>query len=407
MSDTPMDQSAEQSNVTKPVENPVQGFPPPTVAPAPNWQQEPPKKRAGFWRGFGQGTGFGLGLTVMVVAVTFISGIFSLIALGMSLGALTNASGASMMTTTVWGEDGSGGRLRAISINGVIMTQNTGSGLFSQGTYGYEIADMLDSLGKDDADGVVLLVDTPGGSIVGSSAISSAIERYQERTGHKVFVHVGGMSASGGVYSTAPADKIIADHGSLVGSVGVIFGPIWHYNKVTATGSTLIQQGVVTEGGIEMEYLTRGKGKDIGNPYREMTAEERARFDAILDYEYMQFVKHVSTNRGIPESTLIDDMGAAIFAGEDAKRYGLIDDVMNRDEFFRYAATEAGLDPDKTIVEEIEEPSGMLSQLGITRKAGQALPLVAGEGVMLVDQDICGGAHPLAFAGDLQAVCGG
>ena len=133
----------------------------------------------------------------------------------------------------VWGTEGASGNLRAIRISGTIMTDAADGALLSSGTYGYEVADQLDSLKTDQVDGVVLLVNTPGGTITGSKAIADAITRYRERTGKPVLVHVEGSSTSGGVYSTATANEIIADHGSMIGSIGVILGPLPRYKDVS------------------------------------------------------------------------------------------------------------------------------------------------------------------------------
>ena len=158
----------------------------------------------------------------------------------------------------------------------MILADSGDGSTLTGGTYGYEIASQLDALKSEDAAGLLLLVNTPGGSINGSKAMADAIERYQQRTGKKVVVHVQGMSASGGMYAMAGADEIIADYGSLIGSIGVIFGPFEQYKDVKATTGTLFTEGYVTTGGIEYGYLTEGKDKDFGNPFREMRAEERA-----------------------------------------------------------------------------------------------------------------------------------
>ena len=72
----------------------------------------------------------------------------------------------------------------------------------------------------------------------------------------------------------AGADQIVADHGSLVGSIGVVMGPFQRFRDVTGIPGSLLEPGVTTEGGVTEEYLTRGRGKDFGNPFREMTDEE-------------------------------------------------------------------------------------------------------------------------------------
>lgn len=364
-----------------------------------------PKKDPGvFKRGFGMGAGLGLGLAIMFIALPLIAGLV-LVGIVSSLGSVTSA-GASTALTPVWGDSGADGELRAISITGPIMTDASEGGLLVAGAFGYEIAEQLDDLDEGDADGVVLLVNTPGGSITGSKAISDAIERYQERTGKKVLVHVEGMSASGGVYSTAPADAIYADHGSLVGSIGVIFGPFQRYNDVVATTGNFLESGVTTTGGITQEVLSKGTGKDFGNPFRDMTDQEREVFDSMLEVEYTNFVEQVSTNRDVDATTIREELGAFLFGNDQAEENGLIDGTLNREEFFTMAATEAGLDPEDTVVVAASPPTGLEALLGASRPVGSALPIAElGDGHQ-VSNAFCGGTTPLVFTGELAAVCG-
>ncbi len=351
------------------------------------------------------GAGLGLGLAATFVALSIVTGIFAVASLAATMGSITSA-GASTTLSTLWGKDGADGTLRAISITGPIMTDASEGGLLVTGAFGYEIAEQIDALETDDAAGLLLLVNTPGGSIAGSKAISDAVERYQERTGQKVLVHVEGMSASGGVYSTAPADAIYADHGSIVGSIGVIFGPFQRFRDVVATSGSFIESGVTTTGGITQEYLTQGTDKDFGNPFRDMTEAERDMINTMLEGEYANFVEHVAENRGIDADTIVDELGAHVFGNDDAERQGLIDGTLNREEFFTKAATEAGLDPAETAVQVVSAPTGLEALLGASRAEGSAPPIASlGEGYR-VSTSFCGGGTPLVFTGDMAAVCG-
>ncbi|MDO5736053.1 MAG: S49 family peptidase [Propionibacteriaceae bacterium] len=386
-----------------PTTTPPPNFPPPVAGPP---ITAPVARQPGsFKKGFGMGAGLGLGLAVTLIALSVVSGIFAVASLAVTMGSISS-TGASTSLSTLWGKEGAKGKLRAISISGPIMTDVSEGGLLVAGTFGYEIAQQFDALTKDDASGVVLLVNTPGGSVPGSTAISDGIERYQERTGQKVLVHVEGMSASGGVYSTAPADAIYADHGSIVGSIGIIFGPFQRFRDVVATSGSVIESGVTTTGGITQEYLSKGTGKDFGNPFRDMTEGERAMIDTMLETEYTNFVEHVAENRGIAATTIVDELGASVFGNDDAEEVGLIDGTLSREEFFTKAATEAGLDPEETVVQVVNPPSGLQALLGASRPEGSALPIAAlGEGYR-VSTTFCGGGTPMVFSGDLAAVCG-
>src|ERR671916_357810 len=295
-------------------------------------------------------------------------------------------------------------RLIAVPVTGVILGGESDGVTFGGATYGYDVADTIDSLGAEDADGLVLELNTPGGTIYGSRAIADAVERYQKRTGNQVMAHVQGMSASGGVYAMAGADQIVADHGSLVGSIGVVMGPFQRFRDVTAIPGSLLEPGVTTEGGITEEYLTRGRGKDFGNPYRDITEEERAVLGAGLDREYGEFVGWVSQARGIPAQTIVDELGAFVYDGYTAVDRGLVDRVLGREEAYRYAAEINGADPDDTRVDRIVAPGLVESLLAANGPLG-------GIGAAAVESDpgrstVCAGAPlVLAYHGELSAAC--
>lgn len=363
----------------------------------------PPKPRGPFKHGFGLGAGLGLGLGLAGLVLTMalaVAGIITSLAF-VSSGPAT----ATTQLTTLWGSGSE--RIRAINVTGAILADASDGALLASGTFGYEIAAQLDDLTADDASAVVLLVNTPGGSIAGSRAIADAVVRYQERTGNKVLVHISSMSASGGVYATATADEIIADHGAMVGSVGVIFGPFTQYEGVIGTTGNILESGVTTTGGITSEYLSQGEGKDFGNPYRPITDDERAHYLEGLGNEYDNFVGFVAEHREIPESTITDEMGAHLFDPARAEEVGLIDGVLGRDEFFRHAAAEAGLDPADTRIEAIRPPSGWEALLGASRAYGAAPAVEQGPGILpALNPAFCNSTQPLAFTGDLASVCG-
>ena len=378
---------------------------PPAPPPPPVWRPmpPPPPREAGFFkRGFGLGFGASLGAGLGLAAV----GLGSVVVLVVVLVGLVSGGGetgtSAPVTDTVWGDPADEAVLIAVPVTGVILGGESDGAVFGGATYGYEVADTIDALEADDADGLVLELNTPGGTIYGSRAIADAVERYQERTGHQVLAHVQGMSASGGVYAMAGADSIVADHGSLVGSIGVVMGPFERFRDVVGIPGTLLEPGVTTEGGITQEYLTRGRGKDVGNPYRDMTEEERAVLGGNLDREYAAFVAWVSEARGIPAQTIVDELGAYLFDGQAAVQLGLVDDVMGREEAYRYAAELNDVDPSETRVERVAGP-GLLESL-LSARSGAEAPGAATP--VPGRSTVCSGA-PLVLAhhGELAAAC--
>ena len=380
---------------------------PPPDAPPPIWRpyQAPGIRGPGYFR---RGFAVGLGATLGAGLALAVAGVGLTVVMVLALVGLTAGGGdsrpAEPPTETVWGAAGASARLIAVPVTGVILGDESDGATFGGATYGYDVADTIDALRAEDADGLILELNTPGGTIYGSRAIADAVERYQKRTGNQVMAHVRGMSASGGVYAMAGADQIVADHGSLVGSIGVVMGPFQRFRDVTGIPGSLLEPGVTTDGGITEEYLTRGRGKDLGNPYRDMTEEERAVMGRGLDREYEAFVAWVSQARGISPQTIVDELGAFVFDGYTAVDRGLVDRVLGREEAYRYAAEMNGVDPEDARVDRVVGPGFVESLLAAELPAGGV-----GAGAVQAEPGrsiVCSGAPlVLAYHGELSAAC--
>lgn len=414
------------SDTTKPADTPLQAPPPtsqPLTPPPPMASAQPfapppqpmtiaypppPKAQGGFRRGFGLGAGAGVGLgTALGIASIISSLIFGLMMMGALAAAGTNTA-VRQPLQTIWGSPTAPNTIRAVRIAGPILAGAEDGVALTAATYGYEVADVIDGLDAADAAGLLLIINTPGGTVNGSRAIADAVARYQERTGKKVAVHVQGMSASGGMYAMAGADEIMADHGSLIGSIGVIYGPFSRYRDVVAITGNAFESGVVTEGGITQEYLTQGRDKDFGNPFRDMTAEEREVMTTSMANLYNDFVAAVSTGRGIPEQTIRDDLGAHIFDPKTAIAKGLIDAELGIDEAYRRTAELAGVDPAQTRIVTATTP-GLLEQLlGVERRVlGQAPALDATADPARVTASLCSATPTIRlYHGSLASFCG-
>lgn len=383
------------------------GYPPPA---APVVLAAPPAPReGGFRRGFGLGAGAGVGLATVLGIVSLVS---SLIVALVMAGALATVAGSAATAArpaleTIWGSATAPNTLRAIKIYGPIMTSASDGVALTASTYGYEVARLIDGIKSEDAAGLLLLVNTPGGTVTGAKAIADAVSRYQQRTGKKVVAHVQGMAASGGMYAMAGADEIIADHGSLVGSIGVIFGPFSRYRDVVAITGTAFEQGVVTQGGITQEYLTQGTDKDFGNPFRDMRPSERKVIEDGLANVYNDFVTWVATSRKLSATSIKDDLGAHIFDVKTAMAKGLVDRQLGVDEAYRRAAEVAGVDPNQTRVVTAAAPSYLQQLLGAQARVYGQGPALSETGGDAVTASICSKTPAvLLFHGSPASVCG-
>lgn len=249
-------------------------------------------------------------------------------------------------------------KLAIVPVTGIIdslsLSANSPAGWFADEfvTFGYTVKQTLAALAEDsEVKGVLLLLNTPGGTINGSKAISDGVAAYQKATGRPVYAFVESISASGGMWSMAGADRIIADEGALVGSIGVIMGNWVYYDDPVALDGGLFGGGVETRGGIRAIPLAAGEGKDFGNPFREPGAEELAVIQASLDESYDVFRAHVAEARGLSDEA-VRELGAMIYAPRQAQAAGLVDEVADFDAALAALAEAAGLGEDFAAVQQ-------------------------------------------------------
>jgi len=250
---------------------------------------------------------------------------------------------------TVAGNKDSENKILSIPIKGVILTSedelDTFS-FFSYGfTYGYQIKDQISQASTDDSiKGIILEIDSPGGTISGSKAIYDGVRYYRDITGKPVVAHISGMGASGAYLAALPASEIISDYGSLTGSIGVIMGPFKYYDTVVSEGNFL--NSVTTTNGIESYYLTAGVDKDFGDPYKKLSEKARLTLQTDLDNEYKNFVDLVIENRSIEREKIVVEIGALVYDNSQALQLKLVDKIRNRQDAYAQVADLAAVSRD-------------------------------------------------------------
>lgn len=176
---------------------------------------------------------------------------------------------------------------------------------------------------------VVVRVESPGGVVGPSQEIHDAIARVREK-GKPVVVSMGAIAASGGYYLAVAADHIVANPGTLTGSIGV-----------------LIQlaeiEGLLKKVGVHFEVIKAGRHKDVGNFARPMTPEERAILQGLLDDMYDQFVTAVAKGRRLERATVLELADGRVYSGRRAKELGLVDSLGGLEDAVRTAGTLAGI----------------------------------------------------------------
>ncbi len=279
----------------------------------------------------------------------------------------------------IYGEEHSRNLLLSIPVQGIILgsrrtEDESPFSMMDLGlTYGYEIKKQLEKAASNpDIKGVLLEINTPGGTIFGSQAIFDGVKNYREKSGKPVFTYIQGMSASGGVWSMVGSDVIYADYGSIVGSIGILGPMLMYYNNPTAIDNGFFPGGVVTNGGIESTVITAGRGKDLGNPFRKPSEEEVLNLRQAVEGEYENFVRHVAVNRKIEPEFIKTQLGAMIFDNKKAEEYKLIDGTRSRDDSIMELAVKAGIDKSFKLVRDRESSSPLEQLLGISGLSSSA-----------------------------------
>jgi protease-4 len=198
------------------------------------------------------------------------------------------------------------------------------------------IVDELEAHREDeDVGAVVIRIESPGGDVASSQEIYLAVQRL---AGTKpVVASVGSMAASGAYYAAVAADSIVADAGSVVGSIGVIL-------------SWPDASGLMEKAGLRLNVYKSGTMKDMGSFARPPTEEEDAVVDALIADVFEQFVDAVEEHRPLDRSRILALADGRIFTGRQAREVGLVDRVGDLHASLELAAEMAGLAPDAEVV---------------------------------------------------------
>jgi protease-4 len=173
--------------------------------------------------------------------------------------------------------------------------------------------ELLKKYRKDDRiKAIIVRVDSPGGSVAASQEIHREIVRTLPKK--KVVISMGNLAASGGYYIAAAGNRIMANPGTLTGSIGVVM----EFSNI---------QELMHKIGVSLEVVKSGAFKDIGSPVRKMKPEERRLLEGVIQNVHRQFVDMVAESRRLPRSDVEKIADGRIFTGEQAKALGLVDEL--------------------------------------------------------------------------------
>jgi len=204
------------------------------------------------------------------------------------------------------------------------------------------VSGLRDAFKADDVKGVIVRINSPGGSPVQAGYINTEIRRLREKYPDiPLYAVVSDMCASGGYYIAAAADKIFVDKASIVGSIGVLmdgFGFVDAMNKL----------------GVERRLLTAGKYKGLLDPFSPLDAKSEEHANELLTQIHQQFIDIVKQGRGDRLSDDPDLFTGLFWTGEKAKELGLVDefgstgyvarDVIGAEKIVEYTQEESVLD---------------------------------------------------------------
>jgi protease-4 len=248
------------------------------------------------------------------------------------------------ITKSITGEstdsfDGLGGsRIGVIDIDGVILNAD-------------KVNTDLRKFGDDSSiKAIILHIDSPGGGAAASQEIYNEVVRVRTEKHKKIVASVESVGASGAYYIASGCDKIYANDASVVGSIGVImewtnYGDLMKWAKLK---NVVIHAGTL---------------KDAGDPTRDMTPEEEAYFQSLVDNMYGQFVHDVATGRHSTDDKIRPLATGEVWTGQQAMQKGLID----KEGGFRVAlmdtAKSVGISGEPTIAHPASEKKGLLDAL--------------------------------------------
>ncbi len=192
----------------------------------------------------------------------------------------------------------SSGSIGVIEIEGIITTSKR------------VVQDIKNFAENPNIGGILVRVDSPGGGVAASQEIYEELKKAKLQK--KVVVSMGALAASGGYYVSLPADLIVANPGTITGSIGVIMQfPVF--------------EELMRKIGIDYEVIKSKEHKDIGSPFRKMNEKDRKILQDVVTDVYDQFVQATCDARGLPRDSVVNFADGRIITGSQAKQLGLVD----------------------------------------------------------------------------------
>ncbi len=223
---------------------------------------------------------------------------------------------------------GAGSKVAVVNLTGTILSSR-------------QIVSELQTVAENSSvKAIVLRVDSPGGGVAASQEIYEEVKSISD-TVKPIVVSMGSLAASGGYYVSCGATRIVADPGTITGSIGVI-AMFPNYAKL------------MTKLGLQMDVIKSGKYKDSGSPFRQMTEQDKKYFQGVVDNSFDQFLNVVAEDRKLPIDKLKKFADGRVFTGAQALKLGLIDTLGSFQDAIKIAANLGGIKGKPVVVEPSE-----------------------------------------------------
>ena len=209
-----------------------------------------------------------------------------------------------------------GDKIAIVEVKGVI-SQSSGI-----------IEELQQYLEDEGVKAIILRIDSPGGGVGPAQEIYREVIKIKGKK--KVVTSMGSVAASGGYYIASASDRIVANPGTITGSIGVIM----QFSNLEELLKKIGIKGVV---------IKSGEHKDIGSPFREMTPDEKKIMQEVLDNVHQQFIQAVAEGRKLDRSKVVQIADGRIMTGEQAKNLGLVDQMGNLQDTIDITAKMVGI----------------------------------------------------------------
>jgi protease-4 len=241
--------------------------------------------------------------------------------------------GIVFMVSLLSGHKGTSARLQVVGADKIALVRIEGLLVSSE----HVVEELNDYADDSSIKAIVLRIDSPGGGVVVSQEIYNAVKNARKE-GKKVVASMGTVAASGGYYVAAAADRIVANPGTLTGSIGVKM----EFANIEKLLEKLGVRGVVVKAG---EY------KDVGSPFRDMSEPEKKILQDVIDDVHSQFIKAVAEGRKMQEADVRTVADGRIFTGRQALDLKLVDQLGDLADSIKVAGELVGIKGKPRVIE--------------------------------------------------------